>query len=64
MKIIKEHYVWGRNVKVTASDELEARIKVNFITSDYIWEISTDKFNPKLWIAYVAQPQDCFAVND
>lgn len=63
-RIIREHYVFGREIKVTASDEVEARIKVGLITSDYVWEIKQNGFNPQLWEAYVAKHEDVFACND
>ena len=63
-RIIREHYVFGREVKVIASDELDARIKVSKITSDHIWEIRKNEFNSTLWEAYVAKHEDCFATND
>jgi len=63
-RIIREHYVFGREINVIASDEMEARIKVSKITSDWIWEIRKNEFNSTLWEAYVAKHEDCFATND
>jgi len=63
-RIIRDHYVFGREVKVIATDEVEARIKVGKITSDHIWEIHRNEFNSTLWLAYVAKHEDCFATND
>lgn len=63
-RIINDHYVFGREVNVVASDEVEARVKVSYITKDHIWEIARNSFNHSLWEAYVASDQDCFATND
>jgi len=63
-RIIREHYVFGREVVVIASDEIEARIKVGNITTDHIWDICVDSFNAKFWRAYVARHEDCFATDD
>lgn len=63
-RIIREHYVFGREIKVFAEDEAEARIVIGLQTSDYVWEIKPNKFNPKLWEAYVAKHEDVFACND
>lgn len=63
-RIIREHRVFGRSVRVKASTEDEARDKVRAITSDHIWEMSVHISIPNYWEAYVAKHEDCFALND
>lgn len=63
-RIINNHYVLGRAVKVVAIDEMEARVKVGYITTDPIWEIKQNRFNGNLWEAYVASPEDCYSTDE
>jgi hypothetical protein len=64
MRVIKEHNVFGRSIKVTAANEAQARIEVRKVTSDWIWELLADEKVPSQWNAYVAKHEDCFATND
>lgn len=59
-RIIRDHWVYGKEVVVTASNEKDARTLVRKQTSLYIWEIK--ELTPNQWEAYVSD--DAWATND
>ena len=65
-RIIREHYVFGKEIRVYADSEDDARTCVRSKTSsDYwIWEIKLVNGTNNVWDAYVAKHEDCFACND
>lgn len=60
MREIRDHWVYGKEIVVTASDEAEARTLVRKQSSKHIWEIK--ELSPGQWEAYVSD--DAWATND
>lgn len=61
-RIIREHRVFGKAITVTASSEDEARAEIRKKTSLHIWEVNNISGNE--WEGYVAEHENCFALND
>jgi hypothetical protein len=63
-RIIREHHVYGREVRVVAETEAEAIVNLRMQTQDQIWEVQRVADTKNVWAIYVSKPEDAFACND
>jgi hypothetical protein len=63
VRIIRDHYVYGKEITVEAATRDQVYVEVRKLHSDYYpWEMK--EISPGKWLCYVAKHQSCFAVDD